>query len=238
MELDQIKNKATEHSLDGSSTISEASNEGHSDTNSEISMHDSVSASPAAISATLPATSFTEYEQQLFDCVCENMQSLSTDDLCVMPNLKSIPFTKLKKITKVVGGVLAYCKVNSFSEVLKLLYCGACVVTDECGVQLGNKQEGTSKPAWQQRIENKLEWLQRDLSQLLALQSHRLHVNWKVERLNTRYNLQHQPISTVIEQTKQQIKVYSHRLKSYVTAKLRRQQNNLFRFNQHKFYQT
>ena len=83
-----------------------------------------------------------------------------------------------------------------------------------------------------------MQCLQRDLSQLLALQNHTLHAAWKIEHLTARYDLQHQLLSSAIEQVSQQIKVYSFRLKSYVTAKLRRQQNNLFRFNQHKFYQT
>jgi len=232
VELDYIKKKATGQSFD---TSSEGSEEEFSDT---ASVHGSMLASPTQISATPPVTSFTEYEQQLFDRVCGYMENLLIDDLCIMPNLRSVPFTKLKKITKVVDGILAYYKVISFDEVLKLLYCGARVVTDECGVQFKNKQENSSKPPWQQRIETKLQYLQKDLSQLFALQTHTLHASWKIKHLTTRYNLHHQPISSAIEQARQQIKVYSYRLKSYVTARLRRQQNNLFRFNRHTFYQT
>ena len=179
VELNYIKNKATGQSFDTSSEVSE---EEFSDT---ASVHDSMLASPTLISATSPVTSFTEYEQQLFDRVCGYMENLSIDNLCIMPNLRSVPFTKLKKITKVVDGILAYYKVISFDEVLKLLYCGARVVTDECGVQFKNKQGNSSKPPWQQRIETKLQYLQKDLSQLFALQTHTLHASWKIKHLTT-----------------------------------------------------
>ena len=131
VELDHIRHDAARQSLDSSSVSSVAFEEEYSETSVEISVHDHdlMLASPTAIFATPPATCFTEYEQQLFNCVCENMQSLSTNDLCIMPNLKPVPFTQLKKITKVVDRVLAYYKVISFTEVLKLLYCGARVVT-------------------------------------------------------------------------------------------------------------
>ena len=80
VELDYIKNKAAGQSLGSSLEVSE---EEYSNTSVDISVHDLVFASSAVISAT-PATSLTEYEQQLFGHVCDYMQRLLTDDLYVM----------------------------------------------------------------------------------------------------------------------------------------------------------
>ena len=145
---------------------------------------------------------------------------------------------KLKLITADVNCILQTINVNSLEHLSEVLYCVAKVVTGECGIFFHAATTGshTPQPAWKIRLQNKIGYLRRDYSQLLALKNNRLLCQVKMSRLMSMYNLQSQPIDTVCEQLLQKIKAFSLRLRCYITRQLKRLQNKLFHNNQSRFY--
>jgi len=91
-------------------------------------------------------------------------------------------------------------------------------------------------PCWQVRLQKKLEQLNKDLNWLTALQAHHLNVQWKISYITAKYQLQFQSVASACETLRQTIKAYIFRLQRYNQSHLAYQQNNMFRFKQHKFY--
>jgi len=146
-----------------------------------------------------------------------------------LPSLKFIPKSTLKIHTQAVNDVLCYIKVNTIQDVILLMYCGAKVVGELCGVS--SKPDAVYQPPlWKIRLHRKLKQLESGLSQL------RLLSQTKYQKLDHCYNLSCAPILVISEQLRQRIKVIRFRLQHCQAHKDKLSQNRLFKWNQHMLY--
>ena len=114
------------------------------------------------------ATCFTEHQMAVRDKLLEYMKETS-DKRERLPSLKSIPISILKKHTQSVNEVLSYIPVGNLYELILLMYCGAKVVGELCGV-VPKPSAVFQIPPWKIRLERKLKRLEHDLSQLCEIQ--------------------------------------------------------------------
>ena len=78
-----------------------------------------------------------------------------------------MPKKKLLEETAKVDEVLSKFKTHSITKTGELFYAGDVVVTNRFGVKI-DKVAGRNEPMWKIRLQNKIEELRKDLSQLEA----------------------------------------------------------------------
>jgi len=110
------------------------------------------------------ATCFTEQQMALWDKLLQYMKETS-DKRERLPSLKSIPMSILKKHTQTVNEMLSYIAVDTLYDLILLMYCGAKVVGELCGV-VPKPYPVFQVPPWKIRLQRKLKRLEHDLSQL------------------------------------------------------------------------
>ena len=84
-----------------------------------------------------------------------------------LPALKYVPKKKLLEETAKADKVLSKFKTHSITKTNELFYAGAAVVTNRLEVKI-DKVTGTKEPMWKRRLQNKINELRKDLSQLEA----------------------------------------------------------------------
>ena len=84
-----------------------------------------------------------------------------------LPAPRNVPKEKLLKEIAKVDKVLSKFKTHSITKTNELFYAGAVVVTNRLGVKI-YKVTGTKEPMWKRRLQNKINELRKDLSQLEA----------------------------------------------------------------------
>ena len=83
-----------------------------------------------------------------------------------LPALKNVPKKKLLEETAKVDKVLSKFK-TSITKTNELFCAGAVVLTDRSGVKI-DKVAWRKEPIWKRRLQNKIQELRKDLSQLEA----------------------------------------------------------------------
>lgn len=147
------------------------------------------------------ATCFTKDQMDLKSKLLNYMKETSPilDKREHLQSLKSIPTSILNKHTQTVNEVLCYIDVHTLQDLILLMYCGAKVVGELCGV-VSKSSSLFRIPPWKNRLQRQLKHLEHDLSQLCELQRGRLLSQAKHQRLNLIYKLSHTPILVVCEQ--------------------------------------
>ena len=189
---------------------------------------------PDCVAATCLTKDQMDLKETLLIYMKETAQLLDKKER--LPSLKSIPMSILKMHTQAVNDILCYIEVHTIQEVILLLYCGAKLVGELCGV-VAKPNLVYQAPPWKIRLQRKLKRLEHDLSQLCELQQGRLLSQAVHQRLSHIYSLRHTPILVICEQLRQQIKVINFHLKHYQAHKDKLYQNRLFKCNQHVLYQ-
>jgi len=214
----------------------EASYHGHSD-DSSVSVH---SDSSILDVPEVYQIVFTEYQSVLFSKVMSYMEiSENQVEKVYLKPLQGSNYRKMIKIVKDMNIILLQIPILSLTNLCKVIYCAACVVTEECiRVHHISTSFHKSQPAWEIHLVCKLRRYKQDLSCLLALESGQLLSQRKVGDLTKQYSLNNRSIVVVCEEIRQSIKALSHRLSRYRQKRSCRQQNLLFTTNQHKFYRT
>ena len=117
---------------------------------------------------------------------------------------------KFLEETAKVDKVLSKFKTHSITKTNELFYAGAFVVTNRLGVKIG-KVAGRKEPMWKRRVQNKIQELRKDLSQLEALKDKDVSHFRHCEKLERKYNIRVKRLNGVFEELKQD---YCHRSKS------------------------
>ena len=84
-----------------------------------------------------------------------------------LPTLRNVPKKKLLEETAKVVNVLSEFKTQNITKINELFYVGAVVVTNRLGVKT-DKVAGRKEPMRRRRLQNKINELGNDLSQLEA----------------------------------------------------------------------
>ena len=151
------------------------------------------------------------------------------------PALRNVPKKKLLEETAMVDRVLSKFKTHSFTKTSELFCAGAVVVTNSFGVKI-DKVTWRKEIIRKRRLQNKIEELAKDLSQLEASEDKDISKFRHWERLERKYSIRVKKLNVVIEELKQRITAiaakvtgYQGRVDSYI-------QKRLFENNQRQFY--
>ena len=117
---------------------------------------------------------------------------------------------KLLEETANVDKDLSKFKTHSNTKTNELFYAGAVVVTNRLRVKIG-KVAGRKEPMWKRRVQNKIQELRKDLSQLEALKDKDISNLRHCEKLERKYSIRVKRLNGVFEELKQD---YCYRSKS------------------------
>ena len=99
-----------------------------------------------------------------------------------------MPKKKLLEETDKVDKVLSKFKTHSITKTNELFYARAFVVTNRLGVKI-DKVAGRKEPMWKRRLQNKINELRKDLSQLQASKDKDISNFRHWERLERKYSI-------------------------------------------------
>ena len=130
------------------------------------------------------------------------------------PALRNVPKKKLLEETAKVDNVLSKFKVHSITKTNELFYVGAAAVTTRLGVKI-DKVAGRKEPMWKRRLQNKINELRKDLSQLEASKDKDISNFRHWERLERKYSIKVKRLNVVIEELKQRITAIAAKVRRY-----------------------
>ena len=140
-----------------------------------------------------------------------------------LPALRNVPKKKLLEETAKVDKVFSKFKTHSITKTNELFYAGAFVVTNRLGVKT-DKLAGRKEPMRKRRLQNKINELRRDLSQLEASKDKGISNFRHWERLERKYGIRVKRLNVVVEELKQRI--------TGIAAKVRRYQGQVDSYRQ------
>ena len=116
-----------------------------------------------------------------------------------------------------------------------MFYAGVAVVKYRLGVKINEIAE-RKEPMWKRELQNKIEELKKDLSQLEASKDKEVSNvrNWQT--LERKYNIRVKILGVVIEELKQKIIAIAAKVRRYQERVDRFRQNRMFQNNQRQFY--
>ena len=131
------------------------------------------------------ADSLNEEEVAIVKEIAEVIERGRKDKL---PAFRNVPKKKLLEETAKVDKVLSKFKTHSITKTNELFYAGAFVVTNKLGVKI-DKVAGRKEPMWKRRLQNKVEELREDLSQLEASKDKDINSFRHWERSKRKYSI-------------------------------------------------
>ena len=132
-----------------------------------------------------------------------------------LPALRNVPKKKLlEEETSKVDKVLSKFKTHSLTKTNELSYAGAFVVTNKLGGKI-DKVAGRKEPVWKRRLQNKINELIKDLSQLEASKDKGISNFRHWERLERKYSTRVKRLNVVVEELKQRITAIVAKVRSY-----------------------
>ena len=173
-----------------------------------------------------------------FELTYIEYQDINTDG---RPYIQKLPDKPQTKTTIAHVNTIIRNKINNnttMEELQLLIYTGALTTTrihtkqkEETSM---NSKTKTTTPAWQHRLEKKIEKLRKSIGQLTQFTQHKL----SDKRQEALGNISKQEAIEQLEEKKQKLQALAKRLRRYKKSENRRRQNQTFNTNQKKFYQT
>ena len=167
-----------------------------------------------------------EKEVAIIEELAEVLERRQKDKLLAIRN---VPKKKLLEGTAKVDKVLCKFKTHSVTKTNELFYAGAFVVTNRLGIKI-NKTAARKEPMWRRRLQNKIEELRKDLSQLETSKDKEVSNVRHWQTLERKYSIRVKTLGVVIEELKQRIVP--------IAAKVRRFQERVDRFRQNRMFQS
>ena len=131
------------------------------------------------------AESLDEQELAIVTKIAEVIERGRKDKLLA---LRNVPKKKLLEEAAKVDKVLKKFKTHSITKTNELFYARVVVVTRRLGVKI-DKVAGRKEPMWKRRLQNKIEELREDLSQL-EISKDKDIINFRHwERLKRKYSI-------------------------------------------------
>ena len=131
------------------------------------------------------ADSLDEQELAIVTKIAEVIERGRKDKLLALRNVLK---KKLLEETAKADKVLSKFKTHSITKTNELFYARVVVVTRRLGVKI-DKVAGRKEPMWKRRLQNKVEELREDLSQLEASKDKDINSFRHWERLKRKYSI-------------------------------------------------
>lgn len=127
---------------------------------------------------------------------------------------------------------------SDLEEIHLVIYACACATTVLNGQKLFTNEKSPKKPrkpAWQIRLERKIEKLRREIGQTTQYQRG-VRTKALEKKISHIIGNREQPVAETLELMKQRLAVYSARLRRYNESNKRKIQNQIFKNNEKTFY--
>ena len=131
------------------------------------------------------ADSLDEQELAIVTKIAEVIERGRKDKLLALRNVLK---KKLLEETAKADKVLSKFKTHSITKTNELFYARVVVVTRRLGVKI-DKVAGRKEPMWKRRLQNKVEELREDLTQLEASKDKDINSFRHWERLKRKYSI-------------------------------------------------
>ena len=135
-----------------------------------------------------------------------------------------------RRLPAKVDKVLSKVKTHSITKTTELFYAGAAITTNRLEVKI-DKVAGRKEPMWNRRVQNKIQQLSKDLSQLEASKDKDISNLRHKERLKRKYSIRVKRLNVVIEELKQRINAIAAKVRRYQGGVDSYRQNRLFENN-------
>ena len=152
-----------------------------------------------------------------------------------LPPLENVPKKKFLEETAKVDKDFIKFNTHSIAKTNELFYAGGFVVTNKLEVKI-DKVAGRKEPRWKRRLQNKIEELRKDLSQLEASKDKGISNFRHWDRLERKSSIRVKRLNVVIEELKQRITAIKAKVRRYQGQLHRHRQNRLFENNQRQLY--
>ena len=111
-----------------------------------------------------------------------------------LPSLKSIKRNSLMKVVNTVDELCEHFSTTTLQATLDLIFAAARVVVEEFGMSCQPQSSSSdhisysdSQPPWKKRLNNKIQYLRKDLSRLVAIHQGQLQNHQTVSYLQSKY---------------------------------------------------
>ncbi|KAJ0173873.1 hypothetical protein K1T71_011022 [Dendrolimus kikuchii] len=189
-------------------------------------------------------------ERILLNKLDENIEKYSVIDPMKRPRLPKIrPSKKLIEIITVFNRSILPNKILSLDNITKthtLIYCTAITILEYFKIKINtpNTPRTYNKPKWQERLQNQIENLRKDIGRLYQYKNgnrSRKLVN-KVQKIiertlcHNRHENINRTVDDFLDTIKQKLAVKTNRIQRYKKAETRSENNKLFSVNEKLFY--
>jgi hypothetical protein len=156
-----------------------------------------------------------------------------------IPALRQVNTKTLDKVAKVLNEAVKPIAITDVTQLRKVYQATSIIACEIMNVKILKETSGRkfdTDPPWARRLKSRIQWCRKHISQLTRLRSNEIRDYSKICYLTKKFAVNPGNISIVIEQLKQQMAVYKHRLIRYTSRDQFYKQNKLFEENQKKFY--
>ena len=130
-------------------------------------------------------------------------------------NLRKFDKINVKEKALVVDKVLQQVETDNITDTNKLIKAGALVTQELLGVKRAPANEKKHEPYWKRRIENSINSLRKDLSQLQRRDQGKLRREGEMKRSERKYSIKKKGSRMVKEEIRQRIVAKAAKVKRY-----------------------
>ena len=177
-----------------------------------------------------------ELEEDQSEILGRIKELMNEESLETPINLRKFDRMKVKEKALVVDKVLQQVETGNITDTNKLIKVGALVTQELLGVKRPPASEKKHEPYWERRIENSINSLRKDLSQLQRRDRGKLRREGDMKRLERKYNIKKKGSHVVKEEIRQRIVAKAAKVKRFNDRMKQFRQNRLYQVNQKELF--
>ena len=167
------------------------------------------------------------------------LEIMILEERTALPSLRLCNKAKLRAAVAEVNEAAKRIETHNITQLNSLMYAAAYVTTERMGMLKKKKEGRTKEPFWKRRINQSIVKWRRDLSKIEEIRRGNMRLKQRErEQLNRKYRLEENGTLHVSDMLKQKIKAGGIKIKRYEERCKQFKQNQLFRTNQKRFYET
>jgi len=182
-------------------------------------------------------------DRPMFVKLQQHFNTVSQTECNERIKLPPLRFTKRNQLMSLVSKVNYLCQflpTINLKATTDLMFAAAQMVTDIVGVHHRDTIAGavspSTIPSWKVRLQNKLEFMRKDLSRLISVQTNQLRNSDVIKSLHYRYLDKGMSLPMAIEILRQKVAAAGKKLSRYTSRVDSFHQNRKFVSDQHGFY--
>ena len=156
-----------------------------------------------------------------------------------LPSLKQCKRSALMTELKIVNQAVSMIPTSNITELNLLMYAAAYATTERMGMIRTTTRKKKEEPYWKRRIQTNIARWRKDISKIEEVKRGKLKLKLKDwQDMNRKYQLEEKGTTQVADVLKQKIRSGSAKIKKYEDRCKQYTQNQMFRNNQKRFYES